>query len=63
MITCGTGWGGVATVHGPNLSQDTAILIEVFPGIHQTLQANVAIMPQTGHDRFLPDPLKSMLHS
>jgi hypothetical protein len=56
MTTCGTGWGGVAIMLCPNLSQDTAILIEVFPGFHQSLQANVGAVPQIGHDHFLPDP-------
>jgi hypothetical protein len=38
------------------------ILTEVLRGFPQSLKANAGIVPQTGHDRFLPDPSQFIIH-
>jgi hypothetical protein len=40
------------------LHRDTTYRDEVLRGIPQSLQATVAIVPQFGHDRFLPNLLQ-----
>jgi hypothetical protein len=49
-------------VFGSNLSKDTDILSEVFHAFPQFFQANVVMIPQLGHDCFLPNPFQFINH-
>jgi hypothetical protein len=43
-------------------SMTPAILTDDFRDFPQTLQENVGILPQLGQNRFLPNPLKFIIH-
>jgi hypothetical protein len=46
---------------GLNFSWDTCYPT-VFRGIPQSLWANIALVPRSGHDRFLPNPFQFISH-
>lgn len=37
-------------------------MTKTFPAFHQSLQENVGIVPQIGHDHFFPDPFQFISH-
>jgi hypothetical protein len=55
-------WNCIQKVLSLIFASSLAILKEVFSGFPQSIKANARIIPQSGHDNFLPNAFQSIIH-
>jgi hypothetical protein len=57
-----TPWTRIRKVLDSNLGRDTSWSDLGFRGLPQSLQANARTLSRLGHDQFLPNPFRFIIH-